>query len=120
METEKLRVGYIGLGLMGKSMARNILKAGFPLVVHNRSRAAVDELVAEGAQAASSAAEVARQVVSRLPQAVFLFAGDGERVEFTHRATSRLSLARGAVRAAAWVAGRKNGLFDMIDVLGLR
>ena len=56
------RVGYIGLGLMGKSMARNILKAGFPLVVHNRSREAVDELAAEGAQAAASPAEVARQV----------------------------------------------------------
>jgi len=57
-----LKVGYIGLGLMGKSIARNILKAGFPLVVHNRSRTAVEELVAEGAQAAGSAAEVARQV----------------------------------------------------------
>ena len=57
-----LKVGYIGLGLMGKSMARNILKAGFPLVVHNRSRAAVDELVAEGAIAASSPAVVAAQV----------------------------------------------------------
>ncbi len=57
-----LKVGYIGLGLMGKSIARNILKAGFPLVVHNRSRAAVDELVAEGAIPASSPAEVARQV----------------------------------------------------------
>jgi 2-hydroxy-3-oxopropionate reductase len=57
-----LTVGYIGLGLMGKSIARNILKAGFPLVVHNRSRAAVQELVAEGAQAASSPAEVAAQV----------------------------------------------------------
>ncbi len=57
-----LKVGYIGLGLMGKSIARNILKAGFPLVVHNRSRAAVDELVAEGAKAASSPAEVASQV----------------------------------------------------------
>ncbi len=33
-----LKVGYIGLGLMGKSMARNILKAGFPVVVHNRSQ----------------------------------------------------------------------------------
>ena len=49
-----LRVGYIGLGIMGKSIARNILKAGFPLVVHNRSQAAVDELVAEGAKPASS------------------------------------------------------------------
>ena len=57
-----LKVGYIGLGLMGKSIARNILKAGFPLVVHNRSRAAVDELVAEGAVAAFSPAEVAGQV----------------------------------------------------------
>ncbi len=52
-----LRVGYIGLGLMGKSIARNILKAGFPLVVFNRSQAAVDELVAEGA----SPAEFARR-----------------------------------------------------------
>lgn len=57
-----LTVGYIGLGLMGKSIARNILKAGFPLVVHNRSRAAVDELVAEGASPAFSPAEVTRQV----------------------------------------------------------
>ena len=44
--TSTLTVGYIGLGLMGKSIARNIGKAGFPLVVHNRSRGAVDELVA--------------------------------------------------------------------------
>jgi 2-hydroxy-3-oxopropionate reductase len=57
-----LTVGYIGLGLMGKSIARNILKAGFPLVVHNRSRAAVDELAAEGAKIASSPAEVASRV----------------------------------------------------------
>ena len=57
-----LKVGYIGLGLMGKSIARNILKAGFPLIVHNRSRAAVDELVGEGAVAANSPKEVASQV----------------------------------------------------------
>jgi 2-hydroxy-3-oxopropionate reductase len=57
-----LKVGYIGLGLMGKSIARNILKAGFPLVIHNRSRAAVDELVAEGGMAADSPEEVAGAV----------------------------------------------------------
>jgi 2-hydroxy-3-oxopropionate reductase len=57
-----LKVGYIGLGLMGKPIARNILKAGFPLTVHNRSPLAVDELVAEGAQAAASPAEVAARV----------------------------------------------------------
>lgn len=57
-----LRVGYIGLGLMGKSIARNIMKAGFTVVVHNRSRAAVDELATEGASAANSPKEVAGQV----------------------------------------------------------
>ena len=57
-----LKVGYIGLGLMGKSIARNILKAGFTVVVHNRSQASVDELVAEGAIRANSPKEVAEQV----------------------------------------------------------
>jgi 2-hydroxy-3-oxopropionate reductase len=57
-----LKVGYIGLGLMGKSIARNILKAGFTVVVHNRSRAAVDELVSEGAASADSPKDVASQV----------------------------------------------------------
>lgn len=60
--SSNLTVGYIGLGLMGKSIARNILKAGFPLVVHNRSRGAVDELVAEGAREAFSPVETASQV----------------------------------------------------------
>ena len=59
---DPLTVGYIGLGLMGKPMARNILKAGFPLVVHNRSRQAVNELVAEGARQSFSPSEVAAQV----------------------------------------------------------
>jgi 2-hydroxy-3-oxopropionate reductase len=57
-----LKVGYIGLGLMGKSIARNILKAGFLLVVHNRSKASVEEFVSEGAAQAGSPAEVAEQV----------------------------------------------------------
>ena len=60
--TQKLKVGYIGLGIMGKAMAHNILKAGFPIVVHNRSRQAVNELVAEGAVEAFSPKEVAEQV----------------------------------------------------------
>ena len=49
-----------------------------------------------------------------------LFADVGERIEITHRASSRMNFARGAVRAAVWLAGRKPGLFDMQDVLGLR
>jgi 2-hydroxy-3-oxopropionate reductase len=55
-------VGYIGLGIMGASIARNLMKAGHHLVVHNRSRAIVDQLVSEGATAAHSPREVAEQV----------------------------------------------------------
>lgn len=48
-----------------------------------------------------------------------MFAGLGERVEITHKASSRMTFAKGAVRAAEWLAGRDKGLFDMMDVLGL-
>jgi 4-hydroxy-tetrahydrodipicolinate reductase len=48
------------------------------------------------------------------------FCGVGERLEITHRASSRETFARGAVRAAEWVRGRAPGLYDMQDVLGLR
>ena len=57
-----MKVGYIGLGLMGKPMARNIMNAGYALVVHNRSRESVNELVTEGAIEAYSPAEVAALV----------------------------------------------------------
>ncbi|MEI7989340.1 MAG: NAD(P)-binding domain-containing protein, partial [Chloroflexota bacterium] len=57
-----LRVGYIGLGLMGKPIVKNILKSGFSVVVHNRSRDVVKELTAEGAQEAYSPSEVASNV----------------------------------------------------------
>jgi len=49
-----------------------------------------------------------------------MFAADGERVEITHKASSRMSFARGAVRAAAWLSGKPVGMYDMQDVLGLR
>ncbi|RCI69426.1 4-hydroxy-tetrahydrodipicolinate reductase, partial [Pseudomonas aeruginosa] len=49
-----------------------------------------------------------------------LFAAEGERVEITHKASSRMTFARGAVRAALWLEGKENGLYDMQDVLGLR
>jgi 2-hydroxy-3-oxopropionate reductase len=54
-------VGFIGLGLMGRPMAKNLLKAGFPLVVHSRSQGPVDDVVAAGAQRAASPADVARR-----------------------------------------------------------
>jgi 2-hydroxy-3-oxopropionate reductase len=53
-------IGFIGLGVMGKPMAKHLISAGHRLVVHNRSRGAVDELVAAGAVAATTPAEVAR------------------------------------------------------------
>ncbi len=49
-----------------------------------------------------------------------MFLADGERVEISHKASSRMSFGRGAIRAAVWVAGKNNGLFDMQDVLGFR
>jgi 2-hydroxy-3-oxopropionate reductase len=63
-------IGFIGLGIMGRPMARNLLKAGYPLVVHNRSRAAVDELAGAGAKTATSSREVAAQcdvLITMLP-----------------------------------------------------
>jgi 2-hydroxy-3-oxopropionate reductase len=54
-------IGFIGLGLMGRPMATNLLKAGYPVVVHNRSPQAVDALVALGATRAESPADIARQ-----------------------------------------------------------
>ncbi|MFT6407406.1 MAG: 4-hydroxy-tetrahydrodipicolinate reductase [Arenicella sp.] len=49
-----------------------------------------------------------------------LFASDGERVELTHKASSRMTFAKGAVRAAKWLADKPAGCYDMQDVLGLR
>jgi 2-hydroxy-3-oxopropionate reductase len=64
------RTGFIGLGVMGKPMARHLLAAGFQLTVFNRSRAAIDELAAEGAGAATSPRDVAGRsdiVITMLP-----------------------------------------------------
>jgi 2-hydroxy-3-oxopropionate reductase len=55
-------IGFIGLGLMGRPMAKNLLKAGYPVVAHSRSQGPVDDLVASGATRAGSPADVAKQV----------------------------------------------------------
>lgn len=63
-------VGFIGLGLMGRPMAKNLLKAGFRLVVHSRSPGPVDDIVAHGAERADSPADVARRatrIITMLP-----------------------------------------------------
>jgi 2-hydroxy-3-oxopropionate reductase len=64
------RIGFIGLGLMGRPMAANLLKAGFPLIIHSRSRGPVDQLVAAGAARAESPRDVAAQttrIITMLP-----------------------------------------------------
>jgi D-amino peptidase len=66
----KPTIGFIGLGLMGRPMAHNVLKAGFPLIVHSRSAPPVDELVAAGARRAESPAGIARhatRIITMLP-----------------------------------------------------
>jgi 2-hydroxy-3-oxopropionate reductase len=81
--TDRPTVGFIGLGLMGKPMALNLLKAGFPLVAHSRSRGPVDAVVAAGATGASSPAEVARAariVITMVPDSP-----DVEKVLAGHR-----------------------------------
>lgn len=70
MERGKENIGFIGLGIMGKPMVRNLLKAGFVPRVFNRSEAAVGELSAEGTISAGSASEVAGEsdiVITMLP-----------------------------------------------------
>lgn len=64
------KIGFIGLGIMGKPMSKNLLKAGHKLVVYNRSQEAVEELVRDGAEAASSPKEVAERcslIITMLP-----------------------------------------------------
>jgi len=63
-------IGFIGLGIMGRPMARNLLKAGYPLVVHSRSRGPVDEIARAGAKVGSSPRDVAAQsdvLITMLP-----------------------------------------------------
>ena len=76
-------VGFIGLGIMGKPMAKNLMEAGYELVVHNRSPEKAEELAGEGATAAGSPREVAEGcdvVITMLPdspQVEEVLAGEG-------------------------------------------
>ncbi len=87
-------IGFIGLGLMGKPMALNLRKKGYDVIVHNRSRPAVDALVAAGARTAGSPAEVARAarvILTMLP--------DGPDVEMVMEADNGIfpAIAKGTV-----------------------
>jgi len=108
------RVGYIGLGLMGKPIASNILKAGFKLTVHNRSQASVQELISLGASEAGSPAEVAEaseMVITNLPdsgdveQVVLgnagVLAGAADGMIFADNSTIKPETSRGIAHALA-------------------
>ncbi|MFA5447685.1 MAG: 2-hydroxy-3-oxopropionate reductase [Sphaerochaeta sp.] len=57
-----MKIGFIGLGIMGKPMAKNLLKAGYEVVCYSRTQTDIDDVVAAGAEAGTSSADVARQV----------------------------------------------------------
>ena len=127
-------IGFIGLGVMGRPMARNLLKRGYSLVVQSRSRGPVDDLVAAGATAAASAAEVASRttrIVTMLPDGpdveAVLLGTDGVFSSLqpatividmstiapaVARRMSREAAARGAVYLDAPVSGGEIGAID--------
>ena len=76
-----MKVGLIGLGIMGKPMAKNLLKAGYDLTVSNRNKAAADEVVAAGAKAATNAeigetCDVVLTMVPNSPQVKAVMLGE--------------------------------------------
>jgi 2-hydroxy-3-oxopropionate reductase len=115
-------VGFIGLGIMGKPMARNLIKAGYTLVVHNRSRAAVDELSKEGAQPAASSQEVAARseiLITMLPDSPdveLVYAGENGIFAGTKPGMLLIDMSSISPVVARKLAGEaeKRGL-DMID-----
>jgi 2-hydroxy-3-oxopropionate reductase len=115
-------IGFIGLGIMGKPMARNLLKAGYPLVIHNRSREAVDELSKEGAQPAASSQEVAARsevIITMLPDSPdveLVYTGDHGIFSGAKTGVLLLDMSSISPVVARKLAGEaeKRG-FDMID-----
>jgi len=121
-ETVSETVGFIGLGLMGKPMATNLMRRGFKLVVHSRSRAPVDALVEAGADRATSPADVARRVtriVIMVPDTpdVERVLEDGDGVFSTmQRGTILIDCSSIAPRAARRLAARAGELgASMLD-----
>ncbi len=119
---ETTRIGFVGLGVMGQAMSRNILKAGFALTVHNRTRSKADTLVAEGARFAASPAEVARDsdivftCVPDTPDVALVLFGPKGIVEGARSGTVVIDCSTISAVATAEFAARlkKNGI-DMID-----
>ena len=115
-------IGFIGLGIMGKPMAQNLLKAGFALVVHNRSRQAVEELRKEGAQTAASSQEVAARsevIITMLPDSPdveLVYAGEQGVFAGAKRGTLLIDMSSISPVVARKLAAEADGRgMDMID-----
>jgi 4-hydroxy-tetrahydrodipicolinate reductase len=100
-----LRMGEVVAAALGRNLAENAVY-GREGITGERSRATI------GFSTIRAGDIVGEHTV--------MFADEGERVEITHKASSRAIFARGALRAARWLALRPSGLFDMQDVLGLK
>src|SRR3990167_9351808 len=87
----KYRLGFIGLGIMGRPMCRNLIKAGYPVIVHNRTKEKMREMVTLGASAAYSPREVAEKsdiIITMLPDSPDVekvIAGDKGVLETSHK-----------------------------------
>jgi 4-hydroxy-tetrahydrodipicolinate reductase len=99
---------------LGEVVADAYAKAGVPQTVRTAREGAVGE------RPRSEIGIMGLRGGDVVGEHTVYFMGDGERLELTHRATSRDTFAAGAVRAAHWVVGKPAGLYDMLDVLGLR
>ena len=73
------QIGFIGLGVMGKPMAKNLLAAGYPFNVYNRTRSKMKELVSLGATPASSPKEVAEKYIEKAKEALASFPASEDR-----------------------------------------
>lgn len=123
MNTEQMRrVGLIGTGLMGKPMARNLMRAGFDLTVYNRTRARTADLEGEGARVADSPAELARRcevvitIVSDTPDVRQVLLGEGGVADGLQRGGIVIDMSTISPQATCEMAGdlERRGL-EMLD-----
>ncbi|WP_434778101.1 2-hydroxy-3-oxopropionate reductase [Neisseria sp. Ec49-e6-T10] len=105
-----MNVGFIGLGIMGKPMSKNLLKAGYSIVVSDLNQAAVDEVVAAGAKTASSVKELASQcdvIITMLPnspQVKQVVLGEGGVIESAKEGTVVIDMSSIAPLASREIA----------------
>ncbi len=118
----KMKIGFIGLGIMGKPMSRNLLKAGYELVVFNRSKGAVEELIESGAKAAGNPMEVAEQtdiIITMLPnspQVKEVILGEYGVIEGARRGTVVIDMSSIAPLVSREIAARLNQKgIEMLD-----